>query len=290
MTADQRAGASDEDFVERLIAHLDRSAARDESAPADTGTRPDDTGDGDEDAAAASIATVLSSPAVWTDPPDIRATLLARVRAEAARPVDGETSDPVSAPASAPAPAPAPALSPAPPVAAAEPVVAGPAADEPAVATVTPLRRRPSWQRLAVAVPVAAAAAAVLTLAVLGVQDALEPGPDSTFTALGPAGARADVEVTSRASGFEVTLESENLPAAPAGSYYAAWMRRGPGPGDVVPIGTFHGRRIGEPIVLWTGVDPARYRTFSVTLQREGEPPLPNAPSARRVLAGTFGN
>jgi hypothetical protein len=151
---------------------------------------------------------------------------------------------------------------------------------------VIPLRARRA--RLALAVPVAAVAAAVITLLVLGVQKTLEPGPDETFAALGAGRISAEVSVTSQPSGFEVQLDPENLPAAAPGFYYAAWLRRGPGPGDVVPIGTFHGRRVGGPIVLWSGVDPAEYSTFSVTLEREGEPPLPNAPSAHRVLVGTY--
>jgi hypothetical protein len=156
----------------------------------------------------------------------------------------------------------------------------------PEAGTVIPLR--PRWARLAVAVPAAAVAAAVITLLVLGVQKTLEPGPDETFAALGADRISAEVSVTSKPSGFEVRLDPENLPAAAPGFYYAAWLRRGPGPGDVVPIGTFHGRRVGGSIVLWSGVDPAEYSTFSVTLQRVGEPPVPNAPSARRVLVGTY--
>jgi Anti-sigma-K factor rskA len=152
--------------------------------------------------------------------------------------------------------------------------------------TVIPLR--PRRARLAVAVPLAAVAAAVITLLVLGVQRTLQPGPDETFAALGADRIRAEVSVTSKPSGFEIRLDPENLPAAAPGFYYAAWLRRGPGPGDVVPIGTFHARRVGGSIVLWSGVDPAEYHTFSVTLQRAGEPPLPNSPSAHRVMAGTF--
>ncbi|HST86417.1 MAG TPA: anti-sigma factor [Kineosporiaceae bacterium] len=256
------------------------------------------------------ITAALSAPASWSEPPDVRSALLLRVRAQAERANGAALAPkPEREPLTAVTPAPdlaepevepeqaGPELSgptlaePVPPGSErARPELSGltsaePESGEPRIATVTPLR--PRWQRLAYAVPVAAAAAAILTLAVLGVQRALTPGPDEIFTALGAGDLQAKVTVTSKPSGFEITLDSKDLPAAPAGSYYAAWLRRGPGAGDVVPIGTFHGRRVGDPILLWSGVDPAEYRTFSVTLQRDGEPPVPNAPSAHRVLLGT---
>jgi hypothetical protein len=321
VSSDPQADPIRDTFIERLTAHLDRSAAP--GPDADSSDRPDDDpGDRSDDsdvrtdddsdvrtdadsdlesdlgsavpARLDGIVAALTAPATWSEPPDLRSALLTRIRAQAG---DGaavatakagptaETAAPpdvTAEPAAATDPEPAAA-----PDATAE-TAAGPDAEpatEPRLATVTPLR--PRWQRLSVALPLAAAAAVLVTLTVLGVQAALRPGPDAVFVASGAGGLRADVSVTSKPSGFEITLETDDLPAAPAGSYYAAWLRRGPGPGDVVPIGTFHGRRVGEPIVLWSGVDPADYRTFSVTLQRDGEPPLPNAPSARRVLAGT---
>jgi hypothetical protein len=227
-----------DDIVERLTAHLDRVAAREQPTGADE--RLD------------FVVAALASPAAWTEPPDLRDAILIRVRAQADV---APQPQPAAAPEQAPEPAPRPVIPP-----------------------------RPRWQRLAWAVPVAAAAAVLFTFAVLGAQRLLAPGPDATFTASGQQ-VSAEVEVTSEPSGFKITLDARGLPGAPTGTYYAAWLRRG---ASVVPIGTFHARRHGDEVVLWSGVDPADYSTFSVTLQREDEPPLPTAPSARRVLLGTF--
>jgi hypothetical protein len=281
VSTEPQSDAAREAFVAQLVARLDRGGSRpepggDREIEAPSNVELDGTEDAQlpvtEAARLDGVVAALSAPGAWSEPPDLRSAVLTMVRAQAE---DGRwaIAEPASTRAGSEAPAPAEP----------EPTPQ----TEPAPATVTVLRpRRP---RLAVVLPLAAAAAVVITLTVLGVQAVLRPGPDQTFTALGSDHLRAKVTVTSKPSGFEVTLEAKDLPAAPVGSYYAAWLRRGPGPGDVVPIGTFHGRRVGGPIVLWSGVDPAEYRTFSVTLQRDGEPPLPNAPSAHRVLAGTVG-
>jgi hypothetical protein len=314
-------GARERDLDTGPEAGADGEPAGPDGEPAGPdGVRAGPRGDQDWQARLDGITAALSAPATWSEPPDVRSALLLRVRAQAERangaalaperkpsttestapdlakpeltgaaltdpaepvPSGSERAESVSSgsePAESAGPGPAESEAAGPEPAESEPV-------EPRIATVTSLR--PRWQRLAYAVPVAAAAAVILTLAVLGVQRALTPGPDQVFTALGAGDLRAKVTVTSKPSGFEITLDSEDLPAAPAGSYYAGWLRRGPGAGDVVPIGTFHGRRVGDPIVLWSGVDPAEYRTFSVTLQRDGEPPVPTAPSAHRVLVGT---
>jgi hypothetical protein len=260
VTPDPQGDPRREAFAELLATRLDRSG--DPGAAVE----PEDTAD----PLVEGITAALASPAVWSEPPDLRAAVLARVGAEA-----GAGAAPETGPGSVTGPGHATSDAP----------ESRPSRPEPALAPVVPMRSR--RRRLLLALPVAAAGAAIYTLGILGVQQALEPGPDATFVALGEGGVRAEVEVTSAPSGFEITVESDSLPAAPAGSYYAAWLRRGPGPDDVVPIGTFHGRRVGDPIVLWSGVDPAEYRTFSITLQRDGEPPVPNAPSARRVLVGT---
>jgi hypothetical protein len=296
VTTDPQADATSAAFVAYLAAHLDRYSSREGEPDSVSGplSEPDaeldedQTTDEEQDAeldadldldsdldpiSAArfeGIRAALSDPSAWSEPPDLRSSILARVRAQAEN-------------GTAPTEAPEPVAE----IQAPEPEADVVPDEEPRLATVTPLR--PRWQRLAVALPLTAAASVLITLTVLGVQALLRPGPDEVFTALGGDGLRVEVTVTSQPSGFEITLAAEDLPAAPAGSYYAAWLRRGPGPGDGGPIGTFHGRRVGEPVELWSGVDPSEYRTFSVTLQRDGEPPLPNAPSARRVLLGTIG-
>jgi hypothetical protein len=148
---------------------------------------------------------------------------------------------------------------------------------------------RPRWRRLTWAVPVAAAAAAVFTIAVIGVQQALEPDAPVgvTYSAAGTPlapDATGKVTVAKAAAGFSVVVDVKDLPAAAPGSYYIAWLR---GPNGVVPLGSFHARQIAKPITLWSGVDPKLYPKFSVTLQREGAPPTP---SGVTVLRGELTN
>lgn len=304
MTTDPQADATRAAFVDHLTAHLDRFGSRepkaDPGADADPELNPEASSEVNPDETPANtdptptpagawpegLVAILSAESTWSEPPDLRSAVLTRARALAEGVGGAEPPEAPAEPDATGTPAPPAAVEPTPDlIPRPEPRSEPEPTSEPRPATVTPLHpRRP---RLVIALALTAAAAVVITLAVLGVQAALRPGPDEVFTAFGADGLRAKVTVTSKPSGFEVTLEAQNLPAAPPGSYYAAWLRRGPGPGDVVPIGTFHGRRVGGPIVLWSGVDPGVYRTFSVTRQRAGEPPLPNAPSAYRVLVGS---
>ncbi|MDQ0370886.1 hypothetical protein J2S42_007555 [Catenuloplanes indicus] len=73
-----------------------------------------------------------------------------------------------------------------------------------------------------------------------------------------------------------MVLEPDGLPAAAAGSYYTAWLR-GPD-GTVVPPGSFHERRTGIPVFLWSAVEPAASPEFVVTLQSENDQPSPDGP------------
>ena len=134
-------------------------------------------------------------------------------------------------------------------------------------------RRRLLW-----AVPAAAAAAAVFTIAVLEVDEAVNsPDLGTTYTAAGvgrASAASAEVSVAASAAGFSVVLDAHDLPGAGAGRYYAAFLSNSRGVS--VPLGSFHARKTGRPITLWSGVDPKEYPTFTVTYQREGEPPEPS--------------
>ncbi|WP_407939914.1 anti-sigma factor [Micromonospora tarapacensis] len=117
----------------------------------------------------------------------------------------------------------------------------------------------------------------MFTAGVLTVDRMLDPQPRADVyvaagTDLAPE-ARGTVSVVDTPSGASVVLEPVGLPAAAPGSYYAAWLK---GPRGTVPIGSFHERRSGVPIELWSGVDVADYTTFSVTLQMEGAPPAPS--------------
>ena len=266
MSAEVRTGRTGDDppgdvvFLERLTAELDRHADRlrippAPPAPAAGASAPDDA---EPARTFEAIVDGLRAESAWSQPPaSLRALILNRVREEAA----------------------AEAL-------AADPLPAGP---DPAMGTMmdaspdrTAPRRlarwRPRWQRLAWAVPAAGLAAAIFTAGVLVTERALAPAdpPGTRFTATGTAlavGATATVTISASGSGFVVVVEAAGLPAAAPGSYYAAWLH---GPRGVVPLGSFHQHQAGGPVRLWSGVDPADYATFVVTLQAEGDPPTPS--------------
>jgi Anti-sigma-K factor rskA len=101
-------------------------------------------------------------------------------------------------------------------------------------------------------------------------------------TELAPA-ASGRAEVRATPSGFAVELDLEGLPPAPAGTYYQAWLKNPAG--DLVTVGTFHGRDGAEDVVGWSGVDPRDYSTLTVTVQREGAGP---ASSGQVVLRGAI--
>ncbi|MDP9795167.1 hypothetical protein J2S43_003679 [Catenuloplanes nepalensis] len=141
---------------------------------------------------------------------------------------------------------------------------------------------RPKGLRRPWALPLAAlAAAAALTAGVLVVDRVLTPPNPfleggTEFAATGANGATGTVRLVPTGTGTGVVLEPENLPAAAAGSYYVAWLR-GPD-GAVVPLGSFHERRTGIPIFLWSAVEPSDYPEFVVTLQSENDQPTPDGP------------
>jgi hypothetical protein len=162
----------------------------------------------------------------------------------------------------------------------------GPAAALPTVpATVPPteteaedrpvdLAARRRLRRRWAAVPIAAVAAVSFTFSVLAIERVLQDDPPrgTTYAASGTSlapEAEATVSVASAAAGFSIVIDAKDLPAAAPGSYYVAWLK---GPRGTVPIGSLHARKIGRPVTMWSGVDPAAYPTFTLTLQREGQP------------------
>jgi hypothetical protein len=98
-------------------------------------------------------------------------------------------------------------------------------------------------------------------------------------TELSP-GASATAEIESTPLGVKILLDVQDLPGAPEGSYYEAWLRT---PTDGVSAGTFHMRGGAGRIELWCGVDAPAYSTITVTLQEEGGGA---ASSGRVVLRG----
>ncbi|WP_088288860.1 anti-sigma factor domain-containing protein [Kineosporia sp. A_224] len=111
-------------------------------------------------------------------------------------------------------------------------------------------------------------------------------GPATEFALAGTAAApaaSATAELTPKSAGLAIQLHITGLRPAPDGTYYAAWLR---GPDGVVPVGSFHWRKGGIPIDLWSGVTSDRYPELFVTLQSETAGP---GPSDIVVLDGRTG-
>ena len=185
------------------------------------------------------VVDQLHAAETWSDPPaDLRSRVLAAVAAEQAEQVSRPSKP----------------------------------AEGATVRPLVPRRRRLLW-----AIPATAVAAVAFTFTVLAVNDYVNrPDRGTTYSAAGTAlapNAGARVSVAPSAAGFSVVIDAHDLPAAAPGSYYAAFLT---GPRGVVPLGSFHARKLGKPITMWSGVDPKDYPTFVVTLQREGGPPGPS--------------
>lgn len=138
--------------------------------------------------------------------------------------------------------------------------------------------RRWGWAAAAVA---GIAAAVILVAGFLGVFSS----PDEQVipiagTDLEPA-ASGEVAIRQANAGWWIRLDVQDLPAAAEGTYYEGWVWNDEGVG--VSIGTFHLRGGGEPVVLWSGVDPADYPAIWVTLEDEDGDP---AASDRIVMWG----
>lgn len=265
-TAPPTDGGTDERYVDLLAGHLDRSVRRSRGAASAAGSTPGDTPTGDLSEPVPTLArnllAELRAEPTWSSgpPSGLRDIILAQARAS--------TVESFSTGPEAVAPSPT-----------------GP--DVRAVPEGTgdggqwwwrPVRWRPRIRRLGWALPAAALGAAAFTVLVLGVDRLLapDPPPAEVFVASGTGlapGATAKVSIVDTPSGVSVIIEPDRLPAAAPGSYYAAWVK---GPRGSVPIGSFHERRTGVPIELWSGVELADYPTLTVTLQAEDAPPTPS--------------
>ncbi|HEU4895425.1 MAG TPA: anti-sigma factor [Acidimicrobiia bacterium] len=121
------------------------------------------------------------------------------------------------------------------------------------------------------AAAVGVAAVAILIAGIAGVFSS----PDEQIVAIAgtelePA-ASGEAAIRESGSGWWIRLDVDDLPAAEVGTYYEGWVWNDQGEG--VSIGTFHLRGDTEPIVLWSGVDPADYPAIWVTLEEEdGDP------------------
>lgn len=139
---------------------------------------------------------------------------------------------------------------------------------------------RPSRAWLGVAVVLGALLVAVAAAAV-----GLFAQPEETVVALSgtelEAAARGEAAIRFAESGWWINLEVEGLPPAPDDAYYEGWMWNDQGQG--VSIGTFHLQSDAEPVILWSGVDPAEYPSIWITLEDEDGNP---AASDRVVMMG----
>lgn len=79
--------------------------------------------------------------------------------------------------------------------------------------------------------------------------------------------ATGDVELTELRNGLRIVLVVNDLPPAPEGQFYEAWMSA---PHGGVSAGTFHMRDGSGRIELWSGViRDDDYQRFAVTLEDE---------------------
>jgi hypothetical protein len=135
-------------------------------------------------------------------------------------------------------------------------------------AAPSPRLRRPrrSWY----AVVAGSAAAIVAFCLALGLAGDRQQSPARYRVALQGTGLAPHVSghatLTRTGSGWEVYLDADGLPRRAEGRYYAAWLKNAAG--VLVPVGTFNE---AHDVLLWSGVAPTAYPTFTVTRQRAGD-------------------
>jgi len=120
----------------------------------------------------------------------------------------------------------------------------------------------------------AAAAAVIVVVALLAFRDT---GTSADHFSIALQSGTA--QFTKTESGWRIYLEGADLPRLDNGRFYEAWLKKG----DVlVPVGTFND---GKQVVLWAGVSPKEFTTFTVTREAaDGN----QASSGDRVLSGTI--
>jgi hypothetical protein len=140
---------------------------------------------------------------------------------------------------------------------------------------------RPAHIRRLVPIIGVAAAGVIALGAVLAVRDSGGESPVALASLQSDTdpSASGSVRIFDAESGFAVYLELEGLPRLPDDGFYEAWVRDEAG--TLVSLGTFS--ESAGPITLWSGVDPCRFGTITVTRERpDGDP----GSSGDRVLAG----
>lgn len=231
-------------------------------------------GSADMDGLASELAVALGDQAVWADvPPDLEDAIVAAIADEAAAMGLQDAATDGAAVVTA-VTAPAEDLT--------APGTASTRAHE-QDADVVDLGARRRWRTIALsAAAVAVLLAGALAVVVVGNgSDGEEISSDIdltlTATELAPD-ASAEVGITTTPLGTRIILDVRDVPPAPDGTYYEAWMRIDADTG--VSAGTFHLRGGDGTIELWSGVTVDDYPLFTITLQEEGA----GAASSGRVL------
>jgi anti-sigma-K factor RskA len=140
---------------------------------------------------------------------------------------------------------------------------------------------RPTHIRRLVPLVGVAAAAVVALGAVLALRDTGDESPVALASLQSDTdpSASGSVRIFDADSGFAVYLELEGLPRLADDGFYEAWVRDEAG--TLVSLGTFS--ESAGPITLWSGVDPCRFGTITITRERpDGDP----GSSGDRVVAG----
>jgi len=138
------------------------------------------------------------------------------------------------------------------------------------------------WLRPVPIIGVAAAALVLIVALIAGIGNGSrrpQLAASLAGTALSP-GARAHATLTQTTSGWRIELDASGLPRLDNGRFYEAWLKNQNG--VLVPIGTFN--QGGRIVMLWAGVSPRDFPTFTVTEESaDGN----QASSGRVVLVGT---
>jgi hypothetical protein len=149
---------------------------------------------------------------------------------------------------------------------------------------------RPAAGERRSAMPWWLAAAAAVAVVITGVVLVTRAGDDArgagvefalAGTDLAPNATAAAV-FDARPDGLQILLDTSDLPGAPEGQMYEAWI----GNGDIrVSAGTFHLRGGGAPISLWAGTADPSFTVITVTIEPiDGDA----ASSGDVVLRGEF--
>ena len=165
-----------------------------------------------------------------------------------------------------------------------ERVEAGPVVAAPAAPARARRQRRPrqTWW-------LAAAAAVIAIVAAVGIIATRDGGGGEEFAMAGTdlaSAASATGQIDDTDSGLKITLDIQELPPAPDGYFYEAWMRTANDDDpDLTAIGTFHMRGGDSTVTLWSAVDVDTHPIITVTLQEEGAGP---ESSGQVVLRGSL--